>query len=723
MKTKHLLPCIGMFFLTSAATAHGGNSISDAIWRSTTEQSPWVDKGTLPITSWNGGQSSLIEITPSTRYQQIDGWGGCFNELGWDAMSVLTEKERDSIIASLFDSTTGCGFTMARMPIGSSDYSMNFYSCDDVSGDYSMDKFSLSRDSIRMIPYINAAMKYCPSLKIWGSPWSPPGWLKDNNNSVGGHFKQDAQSLSAYALYFEKWVRAYQLIGINIFAINVQNEPALATNYSSCQWSGQQLGNFVKNYLGPHFKNNSVPADIYMGTFNVSDYNNDISPTLGDEKTRSYLKGVGLQWGSRNMAAQVLSTFPDMKSMQTEHECGNFNWMGGYNDNTAPNDWAYGMYSHYLLAEWMRQGVQSYFLWNMVLDKDGKSCVGWPQCSPISIDKNAKTIRYNPQYYAVKHFSVYVKPGAVRIAVSSTIEKGNNVNLGEQYSAIPAFDCSAFLNTDGKIALIVRNSLSQNKSANVKIGQKMISVNVPANSMNTFIIPFNQSTTSLDPYTTIRAEAFDAQKGTQLETCSEGGQDVGWLKNGAYIYFANVDFSEGANRFVTRVATERKGARIELHLDSLSGTTVGICPVPPTGGWQAWKNDTCAVANCSGTRALYVVCKGDTGYLFNIQSFQFTQAPVGINSTRNHDVVATYRQKIQLVFANSKQVDILVDNNTPIQTIRIFNALGCEIKGVAITHQGAAGYRVTVPQVLGRSVYIIKTCTASSSSYQKIFVK
>jgi len=153
-----------------------------ARWYSTTQQAGFVDKGVLEVTNWNGSEQATVEINTSRIFQTIDGWGGCINELGWDAMQVLTSGQKDSVLTALFDPVKGCGFNMGRIPIGSSDYSKGYYSNNDVNGDYSMTQFSLTRDSELLIPYIKASLKISPQLRFWGSPWSPPGWLKTNNS-------------------------------------------------------------------------------------------------------------------------------------------------------------------------------------------------------------------------------------------------------------------------------------------------------------------------------------------------------------------------------------------------------------------------------------------------------------------------------------------------------------------------------------------------------------
>ena len=122
----------------------------------------WIS--THPIAQWQTSQlnaiyntetnDSVIMIYPENKQQLIDGFGGCFNELGWEAMNVLSPEERENILKSLFDTITGCAFTICRMPIGANDYAVTWYSHNETKGDFDMNDFSIERDRERLIPYI-----------------------------------------------------------------------------------------------------------------------------------------------------------------------------------------------------------------------------------------------------------------------------------------------------------------------------------------------------------------------------------------------------------------------------------------------------------------------------------------------------------------------------------------------------------------------------------------
>ncbi|HEX3029723.1 MAG TPA: non-reducing end alpha-L-arabinofuranosidase family hydrolase [Clostridia bacterium] len=131
----------------------------------------------------------------------------------------------------------------------------------------------------------------------------------------------------------------------------------------------------------------------------------------------------------------------------------------------------------------------------------------------------------------------------------------------------------------------------------------------------------------ISAFNKIEAEKYYSQTGVQTETCTDtdGGQSVGYIENGDYVVFKNVDFDTGATGFQARVSSATSGGKIEIHLDSISGTLVGTCAVAGTGDWQTWADVKCNVSGATGKHDLYLKFTGDTGYLFNFNWFKFTK--------------------------------------------------------------------------------------------------
>lgn len=177
MQNKRILLKIAVILLT---TLNGFSQ--DISWVSTTEKQPWKTKEAIKFIDFTASMPIDIEILTNKKQQTIDGWGGCFNELGWQALQTLPFKEREKVIKEFFDPNTGLKYNICRMPIGANDYSFTWYSLNETDGDFEMKNFNIERDKTILIPYIKEALKFRPDLKIWASPWSPPTWMKTNKH-------------------------------------------------------------------------------------------------------------------------------------------------------------------------------------------------------------------------------------------------------------------------------------------------------------------------------------------------------------------------------------------------------------------------------------------------------------------------------------------------------------------------------------------------------------
>jgi glucosylceramidase len=444
-------------------------------WISTTNRDRWVtNKAKLTKSS-----NKIIDVVVTTQVkeQTVDGFGACFNELGWTALSVLDEKKREIILKDLFDPIEGLKLNICRMPVGANDYSRNYYSLNDSVGDLEMKYFSIARDKGTLIPYIKAAMKYRPDLKIWGSPWCPPYWMKTNNHyacSPGSNngltkeqkgeegttqFRMQPEYLKAYALYFTKYIQSYRNEGIHLTGVNVQNEMNSCQNFPSCIWTATDLGNFIGKYLGPAFKETIPDAEIWYGTYERPTVE-QIDTILQNPVTSKYISGVSFQWAGKKAIPGVHAKYADLKLMQSETECG-----------YGRNDWKDAEYTFSLMKHYFENGVSVYSFWNSILDETGKSMWGWKQNSMITINSSSKEVVYNPEFYLLKHFSYYIQPGAKKVKT-----EGNNSEL------------LAFLNPDNSLILIVGNTEDAAKQKNIQIGKKALIVQIQPHSFNTFKI-------------------------------------------------------------------------------------------------------------------------------------------------------------------------------------------------------------------------------------------
>ncbi|WP_437769287.1 glycoside hydrolase family 30 beta sandwich domain-containing protein [Sorangium sp. So ce281] len=408
-----------------------------------------------------------VTVDEAATQQRWDGFGGSFNEMGWNMLSMLSEAERQRAIRLLFDKNEGAGFAYGRIPMGASDYAMDRYSLNEKKDDFTMESFSIARDKEKLIPFIKAALAVRPGLHLWASPWTPPTWMKSNGAFDGGKMKDDANTLKAHALYFARFVEAYAAEGMTIEAVHPQNEPTYETRYPSCAWTGQLMAKFIGTHLGPLFEERGIKAQIFLGTMSNDAADPGIlSAVTGDATAMKYVKGFGLQWNMRGSVNGLKSR--NLPIVQTEHQCGNYNWnppgVPTFNPDTAANDHAYGQESWGLIRDWIKAGVNSYNAWNMVLDPVGKNIDSqrpWPQNALLNVKADTKELVLTPAYHVFRHVSQYVDPGAMRV----------NTTGG---------DALAFKNPDGSIVTVIYNSGSSAKTTTLGVAGKKLQFSVPA---------------------------------------------------------------------------------------------------------------------------------------------------------------------------------------------------------------------------------------------------
>lgn len=468
---NHVKFCF-LSILFSLSSLYGYNQVQ---WSESTIANTWSVKSA----KLNKYKHEPVDVTilPNEKQQVVDGFGACFNELGWTALSVLENTEREAILRNLFDPQEELKLNICRMPIGANDYARDYYSLNDSVGDFEMKYFSIARDKEVLIPYIKAAMKYRPDLRIWGSPWVPPYWMKTNNHYAcrpdvnnemtpgqagqegTTQFRMQPAYLNAYALYFTKYIQAYRNEGINITGIHVQNEMNSCQNFPSCIWTATDLGTFIGQYLGPAIRSNIQDAEIWYGTFERPSVEK-IDTIMQNPVTSKYITGVSFQWAGKQAIPGVHAKYPDLKLMQSETECGN-----------GSNDWKAAEYTFSLMKHYFDNGISVYSFWNSVLDENGKSMWGWKQNSMITVDSKSRDVRYNPEYYLLKHFSYYIQPGARKLKT-----EGNDKEM------------LAFLNPDDSIVIVAENKDELARAFSIKIGKNMLNVTLEPHSFNTFKI-------------------------------------------------------------------------------------------------------------------------------------------------------------------------------------------------------------------------------------------
>lgn len=398
------------------------------------------------------------------RFQKWEGFGGCFNELGWSVLSKLDKSEQDKITRELFG-TEGFNYNINRLPIGASDFALDWYSLNENDGDYAMRNFSIARDKGNLIPYIKAAQAArgaSNAMTLFASPWSPPVWMKQPKAYNYGSLRWEKPVLDAYALYFARFVEEYAKEGININQVHVQNEPNSDQKFPSSKMTGDKMRDFIRDYLAPTFKNRNLKTEIWAGTIEREDFDLWANTILSDPQVYNAVSGLGYQYRGKTQVLRAYESYPEKRLYQTENECG---------DGT--NTWDFAHYVHGLMKFYISSGVNAYVYWNMILQPGGESTWGWKQNSMITIDPTTKQVIYNPEFYTMKHAAHFIKPGATRLGVRGAL----------------AGSTLAFENPNGERVLVINNALKQTRGFTFTDGKRTFTARLEPQSFNSFVVP------------------------------------------------------------------------------------------------------------------------------------------------------------------------------------------------------------------------------------------
>ena len=444
-----------------STTGTGGSTPSAPKLITSAPNAYWNTTGTLTVVT---SGTANVTVNDATAMKTFEGFGGAFNEMGWNYLNMLSASDKDRAMKLLFDATDGAHFVWGRIPIGASDYALQRYTEDETANDTSLSGFSITRDVTYVIPYVKAAQAVNGSLRFWASPWTPPTWMKTNTGTVngtscarvggtafdGGCMQDIAANLTTLAQYIVKWIQAYALQGITIEMVSPQNEPNYAQGYPSALWASPLYTKFVGQYLGPALSQAQLATKIMLGTNSNGVTGKDttvVTSVMADATAKTLVKVIGLQWSMLDNYKANPSSF-DMYNLPiwaTEHMCGNYPWnpagLPAYVE-PAPNNQAYGVESWGYIRDAIKAGVTAYSAWNMVLDTVGKgndTVRQWSQDSLLVVNTTAKTLTVTPAYYVFRHVSQYVQPTAKVVATSGG-------------------DAIAFKNPDGSVVAAMYNS-------------------------------------------------------------------------------------------------------------------------------------------------------------------------------------------------------------------------------------------------------------------------
>lgn len=415
-----------------------------------------------------------VFVDPTRRFQTILGIGGALTDASAEVFAKLSPATQRELLDAYFDPDKGIGYTIGRTNIHSCDFSSGSYTYVN-EGDVALVSFSVEHDRQFRIPFIKRALATAGGkLTLYASPWSPPAFMKTNNDMLrGGKLKPEFRQ--AWANYFSKFIKAYEKEGIPIWGVTVQNEPMATQTWESCIWTAEEERDFLKNFLGPTLQREGLGDKKIIAW----DHNRDliyqrVSTILADREAARYVWGIGFHWyepwsGGTMMFDNVRlvhETFPDKHLLFTE----------GTPDTFKPDDlraWRLGEFYGRSMINDFNGGAVGWTDWNVLLDeRGGPNHVGNFCFAPVHADTRTGELTYTNSYHYIGHFSKFVRPGARRIACSPS------------RSALLA---TAFVNPDGKVSVVVMNPTDKQVAYHLWVAGNAAEVSSLPHSIQTLV--------------------------------------------------------------------------------------------------------------------------------------------------------------------------------------------------------------------------------------------
>lgn len=416
-----------------------------------------------------------VFVDPSKTFQSFMGIGGAFTDASAETFAKLPANKQQEFLQAYYDPKNGIGYSFARTTIHSCDFSSGSYTYI-KDGDKELKTFNIDHDRQFRIPLIKKAIAAAGGkLTMFASPWSPPGFMKDNNNILNGG-KLLPEYYQPWANYYVKFINAYAKEGIPLFGLSIQNEPMATQKWESCIYTAEDERDFLKNFLGPTLQKNGLGDKKII----VWDHNRDLmyqraSTLLDDPQAAKYAWGVGFHWyetwtGGTPMfdnVRRVKEAYPDKNVLFTEGCVEKFSM-----ENI--HDWKLGEKYGKSMINDFNNGSIAWTDWNILLDETGgPNHVGNFCFAPIHANTKTGELIYTSEFYYIGHFSKFIRPGAKRVMSSPSRS---------------ALISTSYLNQNGQLVTVVMNETDIPVSYFLWINNQAAEVKSPAHSIATLVV-------------------------------------------------------------------------------------------------------------------------------------------------------------------------------------------------------------------------------------------
>ncbi len=456
-------------------TAEGKNVTVYTTADSTSYRLTPTEKLQFSVLERTSERDIYIFADPSRTFQTMLGIGGALTDAAAETFAKLPEIKQEELLQAYYDQEKGIGYTLARTNINSCDFSSGSYIYVD-EGDKELTSFNIDHDRQYKIPLIKRALDATGGkLTLFASPWSPPAFMKDNNDMLHGG-KLKPEFYQSWATYYTKFIKEYEKEGIPVWGISIQNEPMATQTWESCIYYAEDERDFLKNFLGPTMEKEGLADKKII----VWDHNRDLivqraQAIFNDLEASKYAWGMGFHWyedwtGGQQMYGNVglvHNTYSDKNLLFTEGCHGPFNSDRYY-------FWGLGEEYGISMINDFNNGTVGWTDWNILLDETGgPNHVGNFCFAPVHADTKTGDLIYTNSYYYIGHFSKFIRPGAKRIVCASS--RSQLLTTG-------------FINEDGSIAIVVLNQGNRKLTYNLCFGLNKVEVTSLPHSIQTLVI-------------------------------------------------------------------------------------------------------------------------------------------------------------------------------------------------------------------------------------------
>ncbi|MTI30513.1 glycoside hydrolase family 30 protein [Xanthovirga aplysinae] len=415
-----------------------------------------------------------VFVNPNKRFQKFMGIGGAITDASSEVFAKLPEEKQEELLQAYYNREKGIGYTLARTTIHSADFGSGSYTYIE-EGDKELKTFSIDHDKEFRIPLIKKATAAAGGeLLLYASPWSPPAFMKTNNDMLHGG-KLLPEYYDTWATYFTKFIKAYEAEGMPIWGVTIQNEPMAVQRWESCIYTAEEERDFLKNHLGPIMAKEGLGDKKIV----VWDHNRDLitqraNTIFEDPEAAKYAWGIGFHWYETWAGGEPM--FDNLENVHESYPTKNLLFTEGCQEAFNPERYQYWpnaeRYGRSMINDF-NKGTVGWTDWNILLDeRGGPNHVGNFCFAPIHADTKSGELIYTPSYYYIGHFSKFVRPNAQR--VSTTSSRSHLLS-------------TSFINEDGKMATVVMNHTDENITYNLFVGSDETQLTIPAHAMQTLV--------------------------------------------------------------------------------------------------------------------------------------------------------------------------------------------------------------------------------------------